>query len=173
MIHLLDDYLTIDPPNSLPDRTMAILSLVFKKFCIPLSKHRTVGLATVLEYLGIILDSGLMEARLPSDKIQRISETLKWFINRKSCSKQELLSLLGHLNFACRVIYPGRAFVSYLISSSTTGKALHHHIKLNKECRLDIKMWSLFLSQWNGISFLLDEDESCADDLQFLLMQHL
>ena len=77
-------------------------------------------------------------------------------------------SLLGHINFACRVIYPGRAFVvSYLLSLSTTVKALHHHIKLTNECRLDLKMWSLFLSQWNGVSFFLDEDETYAEDLEF------
>ena len=107
LLHLLDDFLTIDPPDSLPDRTMAILTLVFRKLGIPLSTHKT-----VLEYLGIILDSCRMEARLPSDKIQRISEILNTFMNKKSCTKQELLSLLGHLNFACRVIYPGLSWSS-------------------------------------------------------------
>ena len=28
-------------------------------------------------------------------------------------------------------------------------------------------MWSLFLSQWNGVSFFLDEDETYAEDLEF------
>ena len=167
VLHLLDDFLTIDAPDAIPERTMAILTLVFKKLGIPLSTHKTVGPATVLEYLGIILDSSRMEARLPSDKIHRITHILNSFLTKKTCTKQELLSLLGHLNFACRVIYPGRAFVSYLIQLSTTVKSLHHHIKLSKECRLDIKMWSLFLSQWNGVSFFLDENDTYAEDLEF------
>ena len=133
VLHLLDDFLTIDEPDSFPERTMAILTLVFKKLGIPLSTHKTVGPATVVEYLGIILDSCRMEARLPADKITRIADILCSFMTKRTCTKQELLSLLGHLNFACRVIYPGRAFVSYLISLSTTVKALHHHIKLTKE----------------------------------------
>ena len=167
VLHLLDDFLTIDAPDSVPERTMAILTLVFKQLGIPLSTHKTVGPTTVLEYLGIILDSCRMEAQLPSDKVLRISEILKSLMTKKTCTKQELLSLLGHLNFACRVIYPGRAFVSYLISLSTTVKSLHHHIKLSQECRLDLKMWSLFLSQWNGVSFFLDENETYAEDFEF------
>lgn len=167
VLHLLDDFLTLDPPESMPDRTMAILTLVFSKLGIPLSTNKSAGPANVLEYLGIILDSLRMEARLPLQKVQRIAEIIDSFQEKKSCTKQELLSLLGHLNFACRVIYPGRAFVSYLIGLSTTVKALHHHVKLSNECRLDLKMWSLFLKQWNGISFFLDEHETMASDLQF------
>lgn len=167
VLHLLDDFLTIDAPNSLPDRTMAILTLVFKKLGIPLSTHKTVGPATVLEYLGIILDSECMEARLPLDKVARIIGLLDSFKERRTCTKQELLSLLGHLNFACRVIYPGRAFISYLISLSTTVKLLHHHVKLTHECRLDMQMWSMFLKQWNGVSFFLDHHETEGTTMQF------
>ena len=64
-----------------------------------------------------------MEARLPMDKIEQIKSVLISFLDKKSCTKQQLLSLLGHLNFSSRVIYPGRAFVSYLITLSTTVKA--------------------------------------------------
>ena len=91
VLHLLDDFLTIDAPDSVPEITMAILTLVFKQLGIPLSTHKTVGPTTVLEYFGIILDSCRMEARLPSDKVLRISEILKSFMTKKACTKQELL----------------------------------------------------------------------------------
>ena len=98
VLHLLDDFLTIDNPDYLSERTMAISTLVFNKLNIPLSVHKTAGPATVLEYLGVVLDSIQMEARLPLDKVKRISSLLETFINRSSCTKRELLSLLGHLN---------------------------------------------------------------------------
>ena len=167
VLHLLDDFLTIDRPFSLPERTMAILTMVFKKLGLPLSTKKTVGPAHVLEYLGIILDSLRMEARLPMEKVTRMTELIESFLHRKSCTKRELLSLLGHLNYACRVIYPGRAFVSYLIRLSCTVKELHHHIKLSNECRLDLKLWYTFLQNWNGISFFLDAEETPASELHF------
>ena len=172
VLHLLDDFLTIDAPDSIPYRTMAVLTLVFNKLGIPLSTHKSVGPATVLEYLGVILDTQRMEARLPMEKVSRIISILDSFMEREACSKQELLSLLGHLNFACRVIYPGRAFVSYLISLSTTVKMLHHHVKLNQECRLDIKMWSMFLRQWNGVSFFSIIKKQKQVICNSILMQH-
>ncbi|MEW8338437.1 MAG: reverse transcriptase domain-containing protein [Candidatus Thiodiazotropha taylori] len=98
VLHLLDDFLAIDSPEADADRTMAVLTLVFNKLGIPLSLNKTVGPVTELEYLGIILDSTKMEARLPMDKVDRIRNVLISFLNRKSCTKQELLSLLGHLN---------------------------------------------------------------------------
>ena len=56
------------------------------------------------------------------------------------------LSLLGHLNFATRIIRPGRSFVSHLISLSTTVKELHHYVKMDDKVKLDIDMWQKFLS---------------------------
>ena len=166
ILHLLDDFLTVDPPDFEASRTMALLTLVFKSLGIPIAPHKTIGPVTCIDYLGIILDSKCMEARLPDDKLVRIQGMLQSFVNKKSCTKKELLSLLGHLNFACRVIRPGRSFVSYLISLSTTVKQLHHHIKLSEECRLDISMWLKFLNQWNGISFFLNDMITYTADIE-------
>ena len=57
--------------------------------------------------------------------------------------------------------------MSYLIRLSCTVKELHHHVKITNECRLDLRMWSLFLEQWHGISFFLDDEETSANQLQF------
>ena len=165
ILHLLDDFLTIDHPESLADRTMSLLTLMFKKLKIPIAPHKTVGPTKCLEYLGIMLDTSAMEARLPLEKVTRICNILVTFQHRSSCTKRELLSLLGHLNFACRVIRPGRSFVSYLITLSTTVKELHHYVKLNKNVRLDLQMWHQFLSKWNGVSFFLDDDVIQAADM--------
>ncbi len=166
-LHLLDDFLTINSPSDDADHTMYILRLIFEKLGIPLSPTKTMGPVTIIEYLGIILDSVKMEARLPLEKVQRIANVLQTFSNRKSCTKRELLSLLGHLNFACRVIYPGRAFVSYLISLSSSVSKLHHYVKITTDCRLDISMWSKFLYEWNGISMFMNDELTMADDMQF------
>ena len=163
ILHLLHDFLTVDAPDFEANRTMALLTLIFKSLGIPIAPHKTIGPVTCI---GIILDSKRMEARLPDDKLVRIGSMLQSFVNKKSCTKKEMLSLLGHLNFACRVIRPGRSFVSCLISLSTKVKQLHHHIKLSEECRLDISMWLKFLNQWNGISFFLNDMITYTADIE-------
>lgn len=99
-----------------------------------------------------------MEARLPREKVVRIQEIIHSYKSRKSCTKREFLSLLGHLNFACRVILPGRSFISHLIKLSTTVDKLHHHVQI-KNCRSDLAMWSKFLLDWNGVSFFFINDD--------------
>lgn len=69
VFHLLDDLLTIDPPDSMPNRTIAILAMLYNNLGIPLSTNKLVRPTNVLEYLGVILNSLKMEARLPQEKI--------------------------------------------------------------------------------------------------------
>ena len=134
ILHLLDDFLTVEPPTAQPECTMALLTLIFGSLKVPLSPSKTVEPAAELEYLGIIIDSIKMEARLPPDKLNRIRGLLEEFEVRLTCTKRELLSLLGHLQFASRIVLPGRSSVSYLIQLSTAVSHLHHHITLTKQC---------------------------------------
>ncbi|CAC5360218.1 unnamed protein product [Mytilus coruscus] len=137
---------------------------VFDSLKIPLSAHKTVGPSASLEYLGIILDSMHMIAKLPDEKLVRIKDILYSYLNRRSCSKHEMLSLLGHLNYACKVIIPGRSFVSYLLTLAHSVKELNHHVTITKGCRDDMAMWFKFLSQWNGISFFISDNVINASD---------
>ena len=119
ILHLLDDFLTVDSPNAIPERIMAIMTRIFNKLNIPIAAHKTVGPVTCLEYLGIVLDTVKFEARLPMDKVNRICEFIRNVLGKRSCTKRKLLKLLGHLNFASCVIVPGRSFVLYLVYFST------------------------------------------------------
>ncbi|VDI15265.1 Hypothetical predicted protein [Mytilus galloprovincialis] len=165
ILHLLDDFLVIEPLEANAQATMTRLLNMFKELGIPLSAKKTEGPCVVLEYLGISLDTNKMEARLPREKIVRIKEIIDSFSRRNKCTKRELLSLLGHLNFACRVIVPGRSFVSHLIKLSTRVKKLSHHVHI-KACRPDLVMWSKFLNNWNGVSFFLNDNIVKAADMQ-------
>lgn len=166
ILHLLDDFLTIDKPGVNAHVTMDSLRRLFSRLNVPLSEHKTMGPSTVMEYLGIILDSELMQARLPAEKVVRITDLLGSFIARKTCTKRELLQLLGHLNFASRVIIPGRSFVSYLLSLASSVKEYHHHVHLSTSCREDMNMWLLFLQQWNGTCFFHETELISNTDLK-------
>ncbi len=61
---------------------MKVLLFVFNKLGVPLSPTKTLGHVTELEYLGIILDSVKMEARLPIEKVRRIALLLQSFLRR-------------------------------------------------------------------------------------------
>ena len=152
MLFLLDDFLVIEDKHADGFQAKTRLLTLFEQLGVPLNEKKTAGPDTSLEYLGIILDSDKMEARLPLEKLHRIRGIIESFVRRAKCTKRELLSLLGHLNFACRVIYHGRTFMARLIQASTVVKELYHVIHLPQECKDDLFMWKALLSGWNGVS---------------------
>ena len=56
---------------------MACLTLLFARLGVPLAKHKCIGPSNCLEYLGIILDTQNMVAKLPMDTVQRIIEFIE------------------------------------------------------------------------------------------------
>jgi hypothetical protein len=166
VLHLLDDFLIISPPGSDGESIMKAMIRVFNELRIPLSTRKTVGPSPCLEYLGIQLDTIAMEARLPLDKLERIRHLLLRFLHINKCTKRDLLSLLGHLNYASSVIPPGRTFISRLIQASKSVSKLHYYVYLNSETRKDIYMWQELLSTWNGVSLFIDPSVTPAPDME-------
>lgn len=46
--------------------------LTFRNLGIPIAANKTEGPGTTFEFMGIILDTIRMEARLPTDKVERL-----------------------------------------------------------------------------------------------------
>ncbi|XP_037622955.1 LOW QUALITY PROTEIN: uncharacterized protein LOC119486715 [Sebastes umbrosus] len=168
VLHLLDDFLLIDPPHdkygSLPKLKQCLSS-----FGIPLSEEKTTGPDTRLEFLGITLDSIEMKASLPVEKMRCIRDITKSFCASENITKQQLLSLLGHLNFAMRVIPQGRSFISRILDMAYSVPQLHDLISLDEGCRSDLQFWSLLLDHWNGVTFFYDELVHSSDALNFFM----
>ena len=117
---------------------------------MPVAVHKTEGPSTALVFLGILIDTVKMEIRLPADKLARLQLLINQWGAKTVCIKRDLLSLLGHLQHACKVVPAGRSFLRRMINTSTYVKELYHHIRLNREFRSDLRWWSLFLADWNG-----------------------
>lgn len=76
---------------------------------------------------------------------------------------RSLQSLLGKLNFACRIMPMGRIFCRHLASATSGVKAPHHFVRLSKAHKDDLRVWQLFLAQFNGRSLWMDEMGSACD----------
>ena len=98
-----------------------------------------------------------MEARLSIEKIEKLKDDISAFSQKKRCTKRELLSLVGSLGFACKVIVPGRSFLSRIITLSCTVSRLHHRVYINTQVRDDLCVWYKFLSDWIGREFFLSD----------------
>ena len=106
--------------------------------------------AITMSFAGIELDSILLEARLPLEKVEKCKSLLSQFLTRKKVTLQEVQSLTGLLNFACLVIQPGQAFLRRHVDLTLGVKKANHKIRLNREVKEDLKIWLSFFSNFNG-----------------------
>ena len=60
---------------------------------------------------------------------------------------------MGHLNFACQVVVPGRAFLWWLCNAMNGLQKPLHRTRIMKGMRQDMLVCINFLDGFNGVSF--------------------
>ena len=154
-MHYLDDFLLVGPPDSpICQHNLDVFTQVCEELGIPLAIEKVEGPSTSLTFLGILIDTHRMEVRLPEDKLQRIYQELSTWLHRKTATKREILSLVGLLQHATKVVRSGRTFVARMYQTAAKLRELSFFTRLNKDFRSDLCWWYTFISSWNGLSIL-------------------
>ena len=154
ILHYLDDFLTMGPPGSADcEHNLQLIKEICHFLGIPLALEKVEGPSPTLDFLGITLDTSRMEARLPEEKLQRVRVAVHEWIHKKSATKREILSLVGSLQHATKVVRAGRSFLSRMYSAAAKVPELNYYTRLNKDFRSDLAWWHTFLADWNGVSF--------------------
>ena len=165
-VHYLDNFLIVGAPGADQCASSVQLTLrVCESLGIPVAVDKLEGPATRISFLGIMLDSEAQILSLPQDKLEDILHRVHSWLGRRSATKRELLSLIGRLWFASKVVPASRLFLRRLIDLSTTVNRLHHHVQLSSEARADLAWWARFLPSWNGRAMFLDPEWISADSL--------
>ena len=154
-LHYLDDFLTIGTAGTDEcERNLQLLTSTCTHLGVPLKHEKMEGPSTTLTFLGISIDTVAGTLSLPDEKLQRYKATLRQWYNRKAAKKREILSLIGKLAHACKVVRPGRTFLRRMIQTAASRSKLDHWIRLDQEFRSDLSWWILFLDAWNGRTML-------------------
>ena len=155
MIHYLDNFLFVGAPRSdICSRSLRMTQETCRSLGVPLALAKQEGPTQWLVFLGIGLDTARLELHLPEEKLRRLVDMISTWQARRSCTKKELLSLIGHLQHATRIIKPGRPFLRRMIDLSMSVRELHHHIRLRAGFHTDLQWWAVFLRRWNGICMM-------------------
>ena len=117
---------------------------------VPVASRKTEGPSMRLTFLGIEMNALSMTLSLPPLKLECLQREIRHWESMKSCSKRELLSIIGQLQHAYCVIRPGRSFLRHMIELSRCVRELHHRMCLNAGFRSDLRWWGCFLPMWNG-----------------------
>ena len=145
VLHILDDFFLAEAaPRSSCSTSLCKLLCLFTELNVPIAPGKTYAPSQFLEFLRISLDSVNMVAFLPPDKLSQARTLLGRWRKRSSCKLKELQSLIGILQFACRVIAPGRTFLRRMINLTCGIKQPYHFVKLNSGFYKDLSMWETF-----------------------------
>ena len=94
--HYLDDFVILAPPESEEgERGLRVAVETCKEVGFPVAEEKTRGPATLIELLGIEIDSELMQLRLPPEKLKKLRELVASWRKRKACTKRELAPIIG------------------------------------------------------------------------------
>ena len=103
-----------------------------------------------------------MSVSLDSERLRAICQLLSEWEQRVTCSLRQLQATIGTLQWAAQVVHPGRTFLQHLRDlAAQHATSLPHDtgaITITADAREDLRWWSTFTAQWNGISLLWDEE---------------
>ena len=155
VLHYLDNFLLLAPPSS--SHTCLSSLNTDKEVCselgIPLTLEKLEGPSQSLTFLCIVLDTQRMKAWLLDDKLSQVRTQLATWLRRRKATKREILSLVGLLQHATKVVRPRRTFVARMYNTAARIKELHYYITLTKAFKSDLYWWHIFINSWNCISF--------------------
>jgi len=154
--HIIDDFIFVHSSKQLCLHMLNSFTSLCSELGVPIKHSKTVPPSQLIEAHGILIDTVKMQLGLPQDKLQKCISMLHDASSRRKVTLRQLQSLIGNLNFACKAIRPGRAFLRRLIGRTIGVTQPYHKVYLTNQARADIHCWLQFLSHYNGTTLFLD-----------------
>lgn len=102
LYHYLDDFICVGPPSSdTCGKDLETVRATCEDLGVPIAEEKSVGPSTILTFLGIELDTRIMQLRLPPEKLDRLVEMVEQWWGRKAAKKRDLHS---HLQECCSML---------------------------------------------------------------------
>jgi hypothetical protein len=122
---------------------------------LPIKADRTVIPTTKLVFLGLELDSELMEIRLPLDKLLVSKFNYLFFESKESNTKGVTIADRA-FKFCMFSGTARRTFLRRIIYLTKGIQQPHHKRRLTKETKADLLAWSIFRDNFNGKGLIFE-----------------
>jgi hypothetical protein len=184
VVHYVDDFLLVTPPGAGAAERAAAQRVAVEQLCrrlgVPLAEEKSTGPVTEVVFLGIVIDTLRMEYRLSEERVHRLREQLAGLGSGQPTTCDELMSLVGKLEFAALVIPAGVTFLRRIRAQMLRIKHARHSgdlqqqtHRLDAEARMDAHWWlqvfltsagnrrSIVESEWTPASALHIYSDAC------------
>ena len=150
VIPYIDDYVGFSVPSE-AKRSYDHLYDLLECLGLTISKKKLVPPSTSAVCLGVEINTEKGSISIPQAKLRQICDTVNEWKHRKSCTKHQLQSLLGHLLYIHKCVKPARYFLNRMLQLLREYHG-ETRIHLNPEFHRDLRWLERFLPLYNGIS---------------------
>ena len=159
VLNYVDDFIGAEYSTRVGEAYQTLIRLL-SNIGLDRSEKKSVSPTQVIDFIGNLVDTINMTLGITAARKIEIIETLQDWRHKTMCTRTQLESLIGKLQFLSNCVKPGRLFVSRLLSElrgMERGKWYH----IGSKTRKDIRWWYLFIPQFEGtcIMWWLDKLE--------------
>ena len=154
IVRYVDDFLIVAPDASSCQQGLTTMLDTCARAGFPVQPSKVTSPATEVKFLGITIDSVARTLSIDRDRLDEVIDLVTQLLSLRTVSKRRLLSVIGKLAFASRVVRTGRAFLGRLIDTTKTTKYLHHSVKLTRVVKADLEWWRDSVRSHNGVSMI-------------------
>ena len=146
-INYLDDFFFVALLKYVCNRDIQTFIDICSKIRFPIFFEKTEWATQIITFLGLLINTKDQCIGIPTEKLERAKKMVSKLLDQKKTTLHEMQRLTGFLNFLCKAILPGRAFLCRLYAHTAGITKSHHHLNLNLEIKADLKVWDEFLKQ--------------------------
>ena len=114
-------------------------------------------------FLGLQYNLRDMLMSIPEDKVLRVVSSLHQWLEKHTCTKSQVQTLLGHFNHLAAVVHAGRPFMASLVDILRQNQ---FPAPVTEDLKKDINVWLTFLqSDFNGASIIKSQFHAVPDSV--------
>ena len=146
----IDDFLYYELPSKIQAAYEFLLHLL-QELGLDISQKKLHPPDTQVVCLGILFDTINRTISIPVEKLQEIIQTCNQWSDKRSCTKNQLQSLLGSLLYITKCVRPARYFLNRML------QVLRDNVNVNRillpaDFHKDLNWFLTFLNSYNGVT---------------------
>ena len=114
VIDYIDDYVGVGVPSVAHASYHFLLDLM-ERLGLSVSQKKLVSPSTRVTCLGVLIDTDAGTISIPPEKLTQINETVHQWLEKRSCTRRQLQSLLGLLLYIHKCVKPARIFLNRML----------------------------------------------------------
>ena len=139
IVRYVDDFLLVAPTASACQRGLDVMLETCQKSGFQVQPSKVTAPSNEVKFLGITINTITRTLSIDKARLDEVLALVSELLSLRSVSKRRLLSVIGKLAFASRVVRTGRAFLGRLIEASKSAKHLHYSVKLTRAVKADLE----------------------------------